>query len=113
MNGRNVYGLLQWLLLTPLPKQSISENSNVPPTIFPSATAILSSFLKWKSRCINGSIGHNFKLLVKQEFQATRKIMGPRPMISLENLGKMLALSEKGYSQQKEEGISVMDWPAQ
>ena len=34
-------------------------------------------------------------------------------MINLENLGKVLALSEKGYSQQEEEGISVMDWPAQ
>ena len=55
-----------------------------------------------------------FKLLVKQEFQACWVIMGPRPRINFENQGKVLVLSEKSYSQQEEEeGISVMDWPAQ
>ena len=38
-----------------------------------------------KSRCIPGSPGDYFKLLVKQEFQATCKIMGLRPRINLEN----------------------------
>ena len=40
-------------------------------------------------------------MLVKQEFQATCEIMGPRPRISLENRGKVLALSEERYSKRE------------
>ena len=38
---------------------------------------------------------------MKQELQATCEIMAPRPRISLENRGKVLALSEEGYSQRE------------
>ena len=40
-------------------------------------------------------------MFVKQEFRATCKIMGPRPRISLENRGKVVALSEEGYSKRE------------
>ena len=37
-------GLQQWFLLTPMPKQSISDNFNVSPTIFDRVPVILSNF---------------------------------------------------------------------
>ena len=41
-------GLQEWLLRNPIPKQSISDNFNVPPTIFDRAPGILRNFL-WGS----------------------------------------------------------------
>ena len=38
-------GLQQGLLLTPMPKQSISDNFNVPHTIFDTTLVILRNFL--------------------------------------------------------------------
>ena len=53
-------GLQQWLLLTPVAKQSISGNFNVSPTTFDRAPVILRNFFMGKSRCIPGSPGDYF-----------------------------------------------------
>ena len=66
-------------------KQPILDHFNISPTIFDRARVILSNFFMGKSRCIPGSPGDYFHLLVKQEFQATCKIIALRPRISLEN----------------------------
>ena len=48
-------GLQQWFLLTPMAKQSISDNFNVFPTIFDRTPVILRNFFMGKSSCVAGS----------------------------------------------------------
>ena len=48
-------GLQQWFMLSPMAKQSISDNFNVFPTIFDRAPVILRNFFMAKSRCVAGS----------------------------------------------------------